>query len=456
MTVHFEGVALHGLDDRGPFIVLEHGATRALEPHPPALLSHVPSLHRRHCRDIDGPCGVVRYCRSVMEVGAALTEAEELAARGRPHEALDLLLRVIDEPVATAPQVAAARVAAIVTALRMYELQLAHDLLVATEVQSLPEPWRTRARLLEQVVSGLLGDATATDRLVEEVGARLDGPLDASEMRFIAEGLTLAIARTGRRDDLLDVVLRVAGMARDLGIVDLVTALLVAEAAYRSRSDLAGGARVAERAVGLAREDRDHRNLPFALAQAANAHAGLGDAIALDEASELETFGAPAALMVAGLARASHALTTDDHDRAFRLLVELDGRFADARSRVVSWHADLTELAVERGEMEVARRAVDAARDVAELSGMPWLRATADRCAALLATEPREVECLSVRAIDTFEAGGYLISSSRTRLAWARRLRADGDPSWRAVARSAAEGFDRAGMGLWAARCRRS
>lgn len=388
-----------------------------------------------------------------MDVESDITEAGALVAAGRPQEALDRLLAVAARPETPVEQAVRARIDALVVALRMYDLRTAHDQLALLDAEGLAEPWRSRARLLDLVVRGLLGDGAAVDRLIAEVVRRLDGPVPASELRFIGEGLTLAIARSGRRDDLLEVVLRVEGMARDLGLVDLGTTLLVAEAAYRSRSDLAGGALVAERALRQATETDDWRNLPFALAQAANAHAGLGDAVALDEADQLERFAAPAALMVAGLARASFALTTGDSDRAYDLVLDLDTRFDNALSRVVSWHADLTELALARGHVDVAVRAATSVREVAEVSGIPWLTATADRCASLLESDLAAAEQLVDRAIARFDGGGYLISSSRTRLSWAQRLRALDDARWAEVTASAQRGFEAAGMAMWAARC---
>lgn len=457
--VHLARVTLHGVDDRRAVVVLDHGAARALESHARRRFVHGASLPRTDHRDLDvrrdldDRVEVVGSVPEVSEWERTSIEAEMLVGKGRPHEALALYLAAMDRPDATVEQVAAARIEAIVVALRMYDLRQAHGLLEGVDLDGLPEPARTRAGMLDLVVRSMRGEGAAMDRLLVDVGRRLDGPLPPDELRFIGEGLTLAIARTGRRDDLLDVVLRVAGMARDVGLVDLVTTLLVAEAAYRSRSDLAGGAHVAERAVRLATATNDWRNLPFALAQAANAHAGLGDAVALDDASTLEGFAAPAALMVAGFVRAMYASTIGDDDGAYRELLDLEERFADGQSWVVSWHADLVELALARGHIEVAERAAASVRDVADLSGMPWLVAAADRCGAMLTADVDEAARLVDRALAGFECGGYGISAARTRLAWARRLRAIDDDRWTEIAVAAREGFERAGMGSWAVRC---
>ncbi len=389
----------------------------------------------------------------MSEVDQLLGEAEALTGAGRHHEALRCLVAVVEHPEAPIEVSSSVRVRATVAAIRMYDLRTARDLIDDAEPLPLPPVDTERLRLLDLVVNGLIGDASATDRFVGEVGRLLDGPLPPDDLKFVVEGLTLAIARTGRRDDLLDVVLRAAGMAREADRNELVATLLVAEAAYRSRADLAGAAHAAHKAVQLATTNGDWANLPFALAQAANADAGLGDEAALSSADQLEKFGAPAAVLVAGHARAYLAYTVGDLASAYRQLRLLDDRFGDLETPPISWHADLIELALDNDDDAVAKDAFTHLQTIAALSDMPWVLAAVDRCAGLLQTDDGEAENLTREAVRQFRSGGYAITAARTELQWAKRQRRAEKADWRVTAESARLAFSRAGMTHWAARC---
>ena len=375
---------------------------------------------------------------------------DDLVAQGEFAAALELLTARAVDPGLGPEERGEARVDAAVMALRMYDLARVHDL-VATAGHDLPEPYAAQLALIDLVLRSLLGDAGAADDLVEAISARLAGPLPGSELRLVAEALALAVARAGRRDDLLEVVLRASGMAFDLGASDLVTALGVAEAAYRSRSDLVGAAFAARRSVRTADETGDRRNLPFALAQLANALAGLGGAEVLAVADRLAGFGAASAVATADFARGMYALTLGDEDAAFPVFADLERRHGADPAVGVSWHADLVALALRAGDPELAAAAAASVRSLAELSGMPWLQAAALRARGLLAPDAADGVAALVEARSMFVARGYLIAAARTSLDLADRLGPASPERPEALAR-ARDGFAGAGMTHWVRR----
>lgn len=381
---------------------------------------------------------------------ARLDDAQRAIDAGRHGEALSALRTVALSTEFAAADRDRARIAAMQVAARMYDLATMVEL---RDLELAGSPPSERAVVLLGLVADALdGSPVAVRRLIAEVNARLDGHLPGEELRMIAESLALAIARSGHGDEFFDVLLRVAGMSRDLGEEGLVTSLLIAEAAYRSRSNLRGACLVAQRAVDMASAEDDLRNLPFALAQLTTARASLGEASFAQSADHLEAFGAAAAVLVADFARAMHALTVGVDDEAYERFRRIDARFSGDLTAPVSWHADLVDLALARGERDVAVHVAHSLGTAAAACSIPWLTAASARVGGALsadaATSARSFEV----AVSAYEEHGYAIAAARTRLSHARWMRQHGgDP--RPMLDVARRLFDEAGMACWSQKC---
>lgn len=376
-----------------------------------------------------------------------LDAAESLVDDGRGADAIVALAALSGDTSAPQEVRTRARVLGARTAARLYDLAS-----MSAFVEGADEFHDPSLALLAVASRSLLGEADGTASLVAEATARLDGPLPAEEMRFVAETIALAIARTGHGDDLFEVMLRLSGAAHEAGLAGLVTSLLVAEAAHRSRADLAGARLTARRAVDLAERDDDLRNLPFALAQLATAEAGLGDEACFGSAERLAAFGAPAAVLVAEFARGLHAVTVGDDESALARFTLVHRRFDGDITAPVSWHGELVELAQRSGDLTLARRVSAGLRELTLLGPIPWLLASADRCEGILADDLRDGATRFAAAVDRFTLHGYAIAAGRTHLARARASARWGvDPT--SSYSSARAAFTAAGMVHWARRC---
>ncbi|MGA0894939.1 MAG: hypothetical protein ACO3S5_09970, partial [Ilumatobacteraceae bacterium] len=366
------------------------------------------------------------------EYGTALPILRHLAAGARSAELRDR-----------------ARIAGMQVAARMYDLATMVELRDLGPAGS-AEHGRS-LRLLSLVADSMDGSVVAARSLLDEVNARLDGPLPEDEVRFIAESLALAIARSGLGTEFFDVLLRVSGMANDVGAPGLVCSLLIAEAAYRSRSNLESARVAAGRAVDLAVADGDLRSLPFALAQLATAQASLGEPEYSLHADRLAAFGAGPAVLVADFARAMYALTVGDDEMALRYFAGVHDRHCDDTTAPVSWHAELVELLADGGQFDRASAVVASLERLVGLCSIPWLDAALCRAQGVIASDATAAAASFSAGVVRYEERGYSIAAARTLYSHARWLQRAGTPPDEMLV-AARVRFESAGMTRWAAR----
>lgn len=344
-----------------------------------------------------------------------------------------------------------ARVAGMQVAARMYDLATMVSFRDAGPANS--SEHESALSLLSLVADSMDGSPVAARALLDEVNSRLDGPLPVEEVRFVAESLALAIARSGLGTEFFDVLLRASGMANDAGAPGLVCSLLTAEAAYRSRSNLVAAQFAARRAVDLATADGDLRNLPFALAQLTTAEASLGEAVYEESARQLAAFGVPPAVLVADFAHAMFALTVGDDDTALDVFASLHERHRDDITAPVSWHADLVDLMVGRGDLVGAMSVADSLGRLVEQCSIPWLDAALHRARGATSTDRGvAVGCFDA-AVDRYERHGYSIAAARACHSRARWMQRHGETAMSVLADTRMR-FDAAGMSRWSDLCR--
>jgi DNA-binding CsgD family transcriptional regulator len=338
---------------------------------------------------------------------------------------------------------------AAIAAFRMYDgpgvLKLAADYAITDPI-------------LDLVVAGsevISGHAGAIDRLLAGATGLLADSPDPERVTALAEVVTLALARSGRAEDLGRLADQVNQLAVEIA-APVVPALLIAQAAHRSRSDLAGGVALIRQAVALAEEWDLAEHLPFALAIAAMCEASMDGPDAPEMIEGIRAYGIPVALAVADYAQALIHYGRGEYAPAREILAPLHERHPREKSFGFLWHADLVDIALRLGDRDLAERVGADLVEWVRMTESPWVAATSARATGLLASDRETASEFFRVAAESFEASGYLITAGRTRLDWAERLRRNRQ---RAAARTQVEiaraHLTAGGARRWVERCAR-
>jgi DNA-binding CsgD family transcriptional regulator len=386
---------------------------------------------------------------------AALVRGGVAKSRGDLAGARRLFHEAANGPDATSGDRTAALLAEAVVAARSSDVL---SVIGATEailaMSDADEGMRTRARFLHDAVRSLLGDPQGLEALTRSARRIVSERMDVESLRFYAETVPLLLARSGSQPELLQVTKALTAKAVELQVPTVTVALLVAEATYHSRSDAVGCLSSSSRALEMIDEWGLDEHRPFALGQAANAAAILGDENALTLADEMAAYEGITADALARIIRGAYHLTVGDYAR----VVEAFDGFHEEHRTTVSigfyWHVDLAEAALRIGRDDLARSIHEDLNGLADAVGHPWMAAARDRIGGLVETNRDTATSLFERSTETFTAHGYGIAASRTRLAWAEHERRG---RRRAAARRhvtlARAGFERAGMRHWVDKC---
>jgi DNA-binding CsgD family transcriptional regulator len=276
--------------------------------------------------------------------------------------------------------------------------------------------------VIDSGAASIGGEPGAVERLVNEVHKVLEISDDAETVAVLAEVATLALARTGRSNDLAAVSELVGDLANERSPRS-VPALMIARAAYRARSDLAGAVALARDAMSLAEEWDLDEHRPFALAIAAITEATMGGPSARELADAMRAYGVPVAVAVATYAEALMQYGQGAHDRAISLLMPLHERHPTERSFGFFWHHDLVDIALRVDARPVAEQVTRDLETVFGATKSPWVKAALMRCRGLLAEDRVEAEHWFTEAIDGFTNQGYLVTAGRVHLDLGERLR---------------------------------
>lgn len=309
--------------------------------------------------------------------------------------------------------------------------------------------------LIDCGAAAIAGRPGASGRLNALAADLVSGEPDAITVGLLAEVVALALARTGRNEELATFSERIDQLAAE-NAASVVPALLIARSAYRSRSDLLGGAALAREALGLAEEWQINEHRPFALAIAAVCEATAGLPTAAESSAGIRAYAIPVAVAVADYADALVHLGRGEYAEAAALLVPLHDAHPTDISIGFLWHQDLVEVALRLEDRSLAERVSADLQTMATRTDNPWVHAAVPRVAALLADDRADTDRLFAEAIELFERDGYLITGARARLDWAERLRRDRQRSAaRAQIEAARQTLTAAGARPWAERCER-
>lgn len=368
---------------------------------------------------------------------------------GQVGPAREKWTEVIHNP-ATPPELQAeCRRRAMIAAFRMYD---------GPGVLELAANFATTDPIVELVMAGsevVSGRNGAIDRLLTGASTLMAGTPDPERVTALAEVVSLALARSGHTEELGLLADQVNQLAVEIA-APVVPALLIAQAAHRSRSDLAGGVALIRQAVTLAEEWDLAEHRPFALAIAAVCEASMDGPEAPEMIAGIRAYGIPVALAVADYAQALIHYGRGEYAAARELLVPLHDRHPREKSFGFLWHADLVDIALRLGDRDLAERVGADLVEWERMTESPWVAATSARAKGLLAIDRETAGEFFRVSAESFEASGYLITAGRTRLDWAERLRRDRQ---RAPARTQVEiaraHLTAGGARRWVERCAR-
>jgi len=347
---------------------------------------------------------------------------------------------------------------AALAAFRMYDLPGVVSL-TRTNPRAEPEPRIAGDDPLLEVMdwgaASIAGAPGAPDRLIAQARALLSRRTDHEAVAVLAEVASLALARTGRNAELSELSETISDLAHEVA-ADVVPALLIARASYRSRSDLVGSIALARDALSLAEEWDLHHHRPFALAIATIGEASVDGPEAASMSQAMRSYGIPVALAVADYADALVHYGRGEYAEAFTILDRLHDRSPREVSFGFYWHHDLVDIAL---RMEDRPRAEAVARDLEAVTAStrsPWVEAALHRAQGLLAVERTAAEQQLERSIILFSEHGYDVSAARVRLELGERLRRDRQrSSARLHIELARHALAAAGARRWVERCER-
>ncbi|MEP1126357.1 MAG: LuxR C-terminal-related transcriptional regulator [Ilumatobacter sp.] len=390
-------------------------------------------------------------------LGIAAASTDELRARiafasGAPVDAQRRYADVADRWHEADPErSASARIEHITLSLKLHDVSAA-----ASSLASMPtcsQRLEQRARILDAVLRCRTGTPSELGAARNELIELRRSSVDADDLRFIVEAVTLAIAGAGDDPILRDLADDLHRTAGDV-VPSLVPSLLLARAAYCSRFDLTGTATAARQAIDLGTEAGQSGLVALALPWLANAQAGLGDPQCLETCAEVEALGGEPAWISARSALGFHALTVGRPSEAFEVLDELHRWSGGELRSLILWHADLAEAALAVGRRDRAEQQLSILEPLAAGRDRPWVSGVAHRVRGQLSGDVDDAIAELTLASDILTVGGYMVAAARTDLMLGERLRrARRRAQSRDRVMRAREVFERAGMTVWIDRC---
>jgi len=361
---------------------------------------------------------------------ALAVEVEHLRCRidmwsGQPVQARDRLLRLAAAAVHADPLAAAVMYGHVaLTSLWLGDFRCAADAVAAAE-QAVPEP---PVPLVAVLAPAALLDLVTGQ--VERGRARLAachaaGPVDLLATEQHALVIALAHFADGDVPTGLDLLEQTVLVAREHDAVGL----LPFELPRLAMLQFAAGQWHA--ALGSATEGLELAEVTGRLTELPASHAVL--AMVAAGYGRVDQCRASAAAALEGARRATSPLVAAQAHRALGLLelglarpreaqqhLEQVAAFARGtgmvESPLVSWLPDLVEARVRAGDRESAAAALDELVDVVASSGWSRVRAAAERCQGLLASDPEEAEVHLERAVSTAVAAASPFDQARSLL----------------------------------------